>query len=203
MVANLSRLLLLALPSVNLGAIVQQLVSRRPFDGLHAASPPRREMACLRTLARHGPRLSFGLEFPEEDDQDNENDDEQEEKAVDTTAGFNPGGGEEVKFTITQDPAANMTVAELQTELRRVGQKHTGTKKELVERVQMLQRKHALGLPLHDLQVQPEDDFRWYMLQTANGFERAVERNINLAISAQRLQSKSAFAACASCAQAT
>ena len=40
------------------------------------------------------------------------------------------------------------------------------------------------------MQVKREDGMQWYMLQTANGFERAVERTINMMIKAQRLESK-------------
>jgi hypothetical protein len=91
---------------------------------------------------------------------------------------------------LTDAPADNMTVAELQAQLKQLGQRHTGTKKELMDRVQSMQRKRALGIPLHDVQVQREQELRWYMLQTANGFERSVERTINMCITANRLQNQ-------------
>ena len=91
---------------------------------------------------------------------------------------------------LTDRPASNLTVAELQAQLKQLGQRHTGTKNELMERIQLMQRKRALGLPIHDMQVKREDGMQWYMLQTANGFERAVERTINMMIKAQRLESK-------------
>ena len=73
---------------------------------------------------------------------------------------------------------------------RQLGQRHTGKKAELIERVQLMQRKRALGLPIHDMQVQQVEESEWYMLQTANGFERAVERTLNLNIAAQGLEDK-------------
>ena len=95
-----------------------------------------------------------------------------------------------LEASLTDRPATNLTVAELQSQLKQMGQRHTGTKAELIERVQLMQRKKALGLPVHDMQVKRADDMRWYMLQTANGFERSVERTINMAIKAQRLEDK-------------
>ena len=53
-----------------------------------------------------------------------------------------------------------------------------------------MQRKRALGLPIHDMQVQQVEESEWYMLQTANGFERAVEKTLNLNIAAQGLEDK-------------
>ena len=73
--------------------------------------------------------------------------------------------------------AANMTVAE-RLQLKQLGQRHTGTKKDLIERVQLMQRKKALGLPIHDMREKRTEDMRWYMALTANGFERAVERTM-------------------------
>ena len=97
---------------------------------------------------------------------------------------------EEAEAMLTDKPAENMTVAELQTQLKQLGQRYTGKKSDLIERVQLMQRKRALGLPIHEQQIQREGDMRWYMIQTANGFERAVETSINMAIRAQRLESK-------------
>jgi len=127
------------------------------------------------------PRLHFGMEFPDDNDDEDEDEDEDEDAALSTT---------EFDIEISKTPADNMTVAELQKQLKRVGSKSSGTKKELIERVQMMQRRDALGLPVHDLQVQNEEEFKWYMLQTANGFERGVERTINMATVAQRLTKK-------------
>ena len=110
-------------------------------------------------------------------------DDEEEELEADDPM-------EEMENALSDQPAANMTVSELQAQLKQLGQRHTGTKKDLIERVQLMQRKKALGLPIHDMQVKRTEDMRWYMLQTANGFERAVERTITMMIKAQRLESK-------------
>ena len=95
-----------------------------------------------------------------------------------------------MEAALSDTPADNLTVAELQHQLKTLGQRHTGTKAQLIERVQLMQRKKALGLPIVDMQVKRHDEMQWYMLQTANGFERAVERTINMMIKAQRLESK-------------
>ena len=48
----------------------------------------------------------------------------------------------------------------------------------------------AMGLPVNDKEVQRDEDLRWYMLQTANGFEGTVSRTIEMAAVTQRLQDK-------------
>jgi len=126
------------------------------------------------------PALQFKIEFPEDD----EDDDEQER--VSSSGLAEP----EHEIQVSETPAENMTVAELQTQLKLVGQKSSGTKKELIARVQMLQLRQAYNLPVTDLQVRNEEELHWYMLQTANGFERAVERTINMAVAAQGLENK-------------
>ena len=92
------------------------------------------------------------------------------------------------RLVVPDKPVANMTVGELAETLKQLGLRHTGAKPALVERLQSIQRKHALGLPINDMEVQSDEALRWYMLQTANGFERAVETNLNMAVRAQRLQ---------------
>jgi len=67
---------------------------------------------------------------------------------------------------------------ELKSIAERYGKKKSGKKEDLVAIVQELQRRHALGLTLYDSQVQDHTDFKWYILQVANGFERSIERNI-------------------------
>lgn len=128
------------------------------------------------------PALQFGIEFPEDD----EVDDEEEEEEVSRSWRLE----HENEIQVSETPAENMTVAELKSQLKLVGQKSTGTKKELIARVHMIQRRHEMGLPVSDMQVPNEEKLRWYMLQTANGFERAVERTINMAVTAQRLTDK-------------
>ena len=155
-----------------------------PANGRPAAATTGVQVGWTRDHLAHvcrtgSPALKFDLELPD--------DDEDEDKADEDNSAL---AEDEYEINISQTPAVNMTVEQLRTQLKMVGQKSSGTKKELVERVQMLQRRHALNLPVHDLQVQNQEDFRWYMLQTANGFERAVERTINMAVVAQRLTNK-------------
>lgn len=121
---------------------------------------------------RHRPLRAIAFEFPEEED-----DDDEEYAVIEAAA-----------QKLTELPATNLTVAELQSQLKQLGQRHTGTKAQLIERVQLMQRKQALGLPIHDMAVDKMEDLRWYMLQTANGFERAVERTLLMAIKAQGLE---------------
>lgn len=155
-----------------------------PANGRPAAATTSVQVGWTRDHVAHvcrtgAPALKFDLELPD--------DDEDEDKADEDNSAL---AEDEYEINISQTPAVNMTVEQLRTQLKMVGQKSSGTKKELVERVQMLQRRHALNLPVHDLQVQNQEEFRWYMLQTANGFERAVERTINMAVVAQRLTNK-------------
>jgi len=135
--------------------------------------------------------LNSGFEFAFDDEEDDEEDEEEAEltpaqaaKKRADAAELDPG------IMLTDRPAENLTMPELQAQLRQLGQRHTGKKAELIERVQLMQRKRALGLPIHDMQVQQVEESEWYMLQTANGFERAVERTLNLNIAAQGLEDK-------------
>lgn len=138
-------------------------------------SPHRSPVAAALIRRTPYPSASFELDFPADDD-----DDDEDSLLSDSL--------EDIR--VTERPAGNMTSDELQSELRHLGQKHTGTKAELIKRVQTMQRKQALGLPIHDMQVQMQEELRWYMLQTANGFEGAVARNLNMIVKAQRLESK-------------
>ena len=120
-------------------------------------------------------RMSIGFEFPASDDEEEEAEQEQLAKST---------------ITIPSTPAANMTVDELKACLKTTGNRVAGTRAELIKRVQVLQRKQLLGLPLNELEVQKQADMRWFMLQTANGFERAVERNLNMMIKTNRLSDR-------------
>jgi hypothetical protein len=141
----------------------------------------RAHMALLQQRQRASlPLANFGIELPQDDDDDDEYEDEETMKRRQ----------ELETVVVSERPATNMTVDELKSQLRVLGQRHTGTKAELIKRVQLAQRKQILGIPTNDLEVQKVEDMQWYMLQTANGFERSVERSINMAISSQRLQSK-------------
>jgi transcriptional antiterminator NusG len=114
--------------------------------------------------------------FSEDDDENLEADAEQEAERV-------------RKLVLPEKPAGNMTVAELKNTLRQLGLRHTGSRPALLERLQNVQRKHALGLPINEMEVQTDrGEMRWYMLQTANGFERAVETKLNMMVSANNMQ---------------
>ena len=47
----------------------------------------------------------------------------------------------------------NVTVAQLQQQLKQLGQRHTGSKPQLIERLKLIQRKQAMGLPINDMEV--------------------------------------------------
>ena len=157
--------------------LVLCVAASRLLTLLQPVSTPPKVVTCRQLRQGVVVAALGGFEFPE----DNEDDDE----------GSISGLVDEAdNLKLTDRPAANLTVAELQGQLKLLGQRHTGTKAQLIERVQMMQRKAALGLPIHDMQVQRLDEMRWYMLQTANGFERAVERTLNMVIKSQRLEDK-------------
>ena len=63
-----------------------------------------------------------------------------------------------------------------------------GSRPQLLERLEQIQRKIKKGLPVSEQEVLPSNELRWYMVQTANGFERAVERTIGQVIDAQNMQ---------------
>lgn len=172
-------LLLLALP------LTSTLVLFGPARAV-ARAAPRAVRASSAQLAAS----DFGLEFAFDEDEDEEFEDEDEDAEKEMRAPSRKNQDAADALMLSDTPAANMTVGELQEQLRVLGQKAGGKKSELIERVQLMQRKRALGLPIHDMQVQREDDMKWYLIQTANGFERAVERTINMAINAQKLHKK-------------
>jgi hypothetical protein len=177
--------LLTACPSALLLAPAAPL--RAALTSADATAPPPLLLSPRQLLAplhrARAPRAAIveGIEFAFEEDEEDDEDTFDSIADDPTTA---------LSAVLTDQPAVNLTVSELQAQLKQLGQRATGTKAQLIERVQLMQRKRALGLPIHDMQVQREEDMRWYMLQTANGFEGAVERNINMMIKAQRLASK-------------
>ena len=132
------------------------------------------------------PAMNFAaFEFPATDE-DEEDDDDYD----DAMGGATGPVVSSSTIKITDQPAVNLTTTELQQALKKCGQKSTGTKKDLVTRVQLLQRKQLLGIPLNEVEVLKQRQMEWYMLQTANGFERSVERNPNMMIKTSRLQDK-------------
>jgi len=99
-----------------------------------------------------------GFEFAFDDDGDDDDNDEVVASGSQTEGGSSAravrvvgssGGSTMVNLTITP----NVTVAHLQQQLKQLGQKHTGSKPQLIERLTLLQRKHAMGLPLNDMEV--------------------------------------------------
>ena len=120
----------------------------------------------------HAPRMQgFEFDFAQDEDED----DEDEAMAI---AGDNP--------VLKID--ANASVAELKEQLKTFGLRTTGSRPQLLERLEQIQRKIKKGLPVSEQEVLPSNELRWYMVQTANGFERAVERTIGQVIDAQNMQ---------------
>ena len=93
----------------------------------------------------------------------------------------------ETATEIKIDLSPNATVASMQQQLKHLGQKHTGSKPQLLERLRLISRKQAMGLPINDMEIKSAENLEWYMLQTANGFEGAVERTINMMVHANRM----------------
>jgi transcription antitermination factor NusG len=153
--------------------------------------PPRgAALRCAAPVAMVKPAFEFAFDDDDEDDYEDTDEDEEGSDAAAARRRAKIRKENDAELNLTDQPAENMTVTELQTQLKQLGQRHTGTRSVLVERIQLMQRKRALGLPIHDMQIQREADMQWYMLQTANGFERSVEASVNMAIRAQRLESK-------------
>ena len=75
--------------------------------------------------ARASQDLEYAFAVEDEDEDEDEPDDQMEA----------------MEGALTDRPASNLTVAELQAQLKQLGQRHTGTKSELVERIQLMQRK--------------------------------------------------------------
>lgn len=74
-------------------------------------------------------------------------DEEDPDSSDDSDMGNMPPGT--LRFT----PTANMTVAQMKAQLKQLGQRHTGSKPQLLERLKAIQRKQAMGLPIHDMEV--------------------------------------------------
>ena len=154
-----------------------------PMSGAPTAPSPRGApvLASTPSLARRTrtpiAATDFGIEFDFHEDDEVEAMAKAKEDSEDALVAM--------EAALTERPADNLTVAELKTQLKQAGQRLTGTKAQLVERVQLMQRKRALGLPIHEIAVKRNEDMSWYMLQTANGFERAVEKNLNNMVKAQ------------------
>jgi len=162
--------LLLLLPlaaSLFAGLASRQAVLRPPPAVLLRASPAR---------------ASFSIDFSAI--QGDEEEDEEEDAA--TVAAQREASMQKARAELPT--VVNMTVADLKTELRVLGLRVTGRKAELVERLEQTRRKMAAGLPPIETEVHRDVEPLWYMLQTANGFERTVERSLSQAIEVQRLQ---------------
>jgi transcription antitermination factor NusG len=87
---------------------------------------------------------------------------------------------------VLNKPTDEMTIPELKAVLKRFQRKVSGVKAELVERVQDLQRRHTLGLPMYDAEIIKCDNMKWYMIAAASGCERSVERGINAGLNRGR-----------------
>ena len=114
-------------------------------------------------------------------DADDEGEEEEENNSPEETR------ARESDAEIRIDLSPNATVASMQQQLKQLGQKHTGSKPQLLERLQLISRKQAMGLPINDMEIKSSETMEWYMLQTANGFEGAVERTINMMVHANRM----------------
>jgi transcriptional antiterminator NusG len=132
--------------------------------------------------ASRAPRAQFDIDFSAV-----EYDDKEEEKEKEKASFLKKRAADMAKAREALPTIANMTVADLKTELRNLGQKMNGNKPDLVDRLTRVRRKMAKGLPTSDHEVQRDTDPRWYMLQTANGFEGTVERTLQQAIAVQNL----------------
>mmetsp|Transcript_43121 Transcript_43121/g.107280 ORF Transcript_43121/g.107280 Transcript_43121/m.107280 type:complete len:326 (-) Transcript_43121:222-1199(-) len=146
---------------------------------LHALLLPA--LCPTRLRARPSTVRMYDFELVIDDDDDDEAEYSFDESSANRPRGPRPAP--EVKI----DASPNATVASLQQQLKQLGQRHTGSKPELLERLQLIQRKQAMGLPINDMEIAADEEMQWYMLQTANGFERTVERTIRMAVQAQRL----------------
>ena len=121
---------------------------------------------------------SFGVEFAYiSEDTDDEYPDEDDADSMDLGFAKEP-----------EVPLPNMTVAMLQAELKLLGLKSSGRKADLIERIEMAQRKKKAGVPVHSLEVHQDKDLKWYMVQTANGFEKTVSQTIMQAVEVQGLR---------------
>ena len=119
-----------------------------------------------------------GVEF-DDDDEYEDDDDGPGESAL--------AGGESMA-SLRAQASSNMTMAEVRDTLRRLGVRTRGTKDEMLRQLRVLEMKEKAGVPLVDTEIGRDDELRWYMLQTANGFERAVERTLTTAADVQGLQ---------------
>ena len=106
-----------------------------------------------RSLMLRAPRplMEMELEFMFEDDiDDDEDEDEDDHDSGSFEQNKSPARASSLP---TIEVNANRTVAELQAQLKILGQRHTGSKPQLVERLQLIQRKQAMGLPINDMEV--------------------------------------------------
>jgi len=140
------------------------------FAGTRAAVPTVRRVGV-------SPRAQYDIDFSEVDYVDDDEEDD-EVYAVKREARMD-------KARESMPTIANMTVPDLKLELRRLGLKMSGRKSELVERLTNVRRKISQGLPTSETEVQRDTEAKWYMLQTANGFEGTVERTLSQAIKVQ------------------
>ena len=142
-------------------------------------SPQPPAVRAIRSALRHPPCRAvasdfadFGLSFPDEGD-------DEMIKANQLKA--------MAKSEANELPLHNRTMDALRMELVELGQKTTGNKKQLMERLMSAHNRLKRGMPISEFEVIPEENFKWYMLQTANGFEGTVARTIQQAINAGRL----------------
>jgi transcriptional antiterminator NusG len=139
-------------------------------------------MPAIASFARcsRAPRAEFEIDFSVVDYEEEEEEEEEAKFLARRAADME-------KARQALPTIANMTVADLKIELKNLGQKVTGNKADLLERLTRVRRKMSKGLPTSDSEVQRDTELHWYMLQTANGFEGTVERTLRQAIAVQKL----------------
>jgi len=143
-------------------AALALLLPSRPF-----APCPRSAPRCCDTSVW----FDCELELPDEDDDDP----------------FSLQKQAMARSELSDTPIENRTVAQLKDELRTLGLRKVGSKPMLIERIQKAHTRLKRGMPITDVEVTPRGELRWYMLQTANGFEGTVQRTLQMAIDANRL----------------
>jgi len=132
-------------------------------------------MDCVFTLARERScvpvalydEIEFAFDESELEEDEEDEDEEEESSEIDLNA---------------------LTVAELKEQLQSLGVRAKGRKVDIIAQLQNAKRKIKAKVPLNDLEVHRDGEFKWYMLQTANGFEHAVATAIQQNVVVSELQ---------------
>ena len=138
------------------------------------------------TRAPHAQLSNFIFEFPSDLE-------DEEGTHIEEAGSQNSISGETVNLALEQTVEyrpldGNYTVAQIKDMLKKYGQKTSGRKQDLLDRLEKVRRKEAAGIPVNDQEVHSDTELKWYMLQTANGFEGTVERMLRNAIDVQHLE---------------